>query len=41
MLSNERMFGQAQVASELLERLGQLETVPSFKDWTRLDWFLP
>lgn len=41
MLSNERMFGQAQVASELLKRLGQLETVPQFKDWTRLDWFLP
>jgi len=40
MLSNKRMFGQAQVASELLKRLGQLETVPSFKDWTRLDWFL-
>ncbi len=39
MLSNDRMFGQAQVASELLERLGQLESIPKFKNWTRLDWF--
>ncbi|MCP5065316.1 MAG: ABC transporter substrate-binding protein [bacterium] len=39
MLSDERMFGQAQVASELLKRLGQLETIPKFMDWTRLDWF--
>lgn len=39
MLSEDRMFGQAQVASELLKRLGQLETIPEFRDWTRLDWF--
>ncbi|MDJ0976470.1 MAG: ABC transporter substrate-binding protein, partial [Planctomycetota bacterium] len=39
MLSSKRMFGQAQVASELLKRLGQLETIPRFQDWTRLDWF--
>ncbi len=40
MLSPKRMFGQAQVASELLKRLGQLDSIPKFKDWTRLDWFL-
>lgn len=39
MLSNERMFGQAQVAAELLQQMGQITKLPRFKDWTRLDWF--
>ncbi len=39
MLSGNRMFGQAQVASELLKRMGLLETIPPFRDWTRTDWF--
>lgn len=41
MLRKDRMFGQAQVASQLLKRLGQLEKIPAFRDWTRLEWFLP
>ena len=39
MLSGSRMFGQAQVASKLLKRMGLLEEIPPFRDWTRTDWF--
>ncbi len=39
MLSADRMFGQAQAVSELLKRLDLLDSIPEFRDWTRLDWF--
>ncbi len=39
MLSNARMFGQAQEVSELLVELGRIRRVPSFRDWTVADWY--
>jgi ABC-type nitrate/sulfonate/bicarbonate transport system substrate-binding protein len=38
-MSDKRMFGQAQVAAELLVEMGKLDKVPAFRDWTRADLF--
>jgi len=35
VMSDARMFGQAQALSELLVRLGLMKAVPAFRDWTR------
>jgi len=39
MLSDQRMFGQAERVCELLTELGKIEQTPKFRDWTRLDLF--
>ncbi|MDH3593198.1 MAG: ABC transporter substrate-binding protein, partial [Planctomycetota bacterium] len=39
MLSDARMFGQAEAASKLLIELGKMDKLPAFRDWTRLDLF--
>ena len=38
-MSDERMYGQAQVAAELLVEMGAFDTVPAFRDWTRAELF--
>jgi taurine transport system substrate-binding protein len=37
VMSNARMFGQAEALSEVLVRLGVIGSAPPFRDWTRLD----
>ena len=39
MMSDARMFGQAEVVSKLLIELGSMDKTPAFKEWTRIDWF--
>jgi len=38
-MSDKRMFGQAEVAGELLVEMGAIEKVPAFRDWTQADIF--
>jgi len=38
-MSDARMFGQAQVAAELLVEMGAFDAVPAFRNWTRADMF--
>jgi len=33
-MSDARMYGQAQIAAEMLVEMGQLKSVPKFRDWT-------
>jgi len=39
MLSDQRMFGQASAVSALLVDLGRIDSVPAFREWTKLDWY--
>lgn len=39
MLSDPRMFGQAKAVSELLIELGRMESVPAYREWTKVDWY--
>lgn len=39
VMSEARMFGQAQYASEVLRKIGLIERIPEFRNWTRLDLF--
>ena len=39
MLSDARLFGQAQAASELLIVLGRFREVPAYRDWTYAEWY--
>lgn len=39
MLSEARLFGQAQEASQLLIELGRIRKQPKFRDWTYASWY--
>jgi len=39
MMSDARMFGQAQAVSELLVEMGLIDSVPAFREWTKNDWY--
>ncbi len=39
MMSDARMFGQANAVSELLREMGRIDQIPPFREWTKVDWF--
>jgi len=39
MMSDARMFGQADAVAALLIELGKIEAAPAYRDWTRVNWY--
>ena len=39
VMSEARLFGQAQFASEVLKEIGLIDTIPAFRNWTRPELF--